>query len=424
MHTTHSDPADDPLSLSEPSPPSHRHRTPRCIRSSQNKTCSSVMRVRESRRSSRRASAISSISWIALSAVNPAGEVRTASTADPQASATQGKARIETSYRHLWDQLISAIVSCCVECDVYHHREATLFFSENPCVSLLSQHSANADPSNPSSAARKICNECYDAFIAIYPPCPTDSYRRSAFLEWMDADMVLRDTIQRQSHDELNCEQTQGTADGIITVCIPDAYSSPEVAKNVATRAPSLARASGTLEEEPDCVVRRPRPPRPASQDCKSTDGAFSGNAPRPVPTLDAKQAYLDTGATTLPQTSSASMAGMDLFDGSSAAGQSNTLDHPLSGSYSPANYGPRSLDVPILSVAHAKCPLDSVEEEAATEQNRLQQTAMLSFIRLFGIRRFPVFGLVTSGSVGVMTCAWVDTVKAVHNTADVQAAG
>ena len=46
-------------------------------------------------------------------------------------------------------------------------------------------------------------------------------------------------------------------------------------------------------------------------------------------------------------------------------------------------------------------------KEKAATDQERLSLVAACTFMRLFNIARFPVFGLVTSGPIGVLSSAW-----------------
>ena len=47
------------------------------------------------------------------------------------------------------------------------------------------------------------------------------------------------------------------------------------------------------------------------------------------------------------------------------------------------------------------------------------RSAAAITFLRQFNIIRYPVHGLVTSGPVGVMTCAWGDRVKAALDLRD-----
>ncbi|KAH7885684.1 hypothetical protein F5I97DRAFT_1874334 [Phlebopus sp. FC_14] len=66
------------------------------------------------------------------------------------------------------------------------------------------------------------------------------------------------------------------------------------------------------------------------------------------------------------------------------------------------------SLDLPLFVVEYKKMQTDFTVTGA--NQLRIYSTAAASFLAAVGITEFPVFGLLTDGCKGVITCAWAET--------------
>ncbi|KAI0316219.1 hypothetical protein OF83DRAFT_284437 [Amylostereum chailletii] len=63
------------------------------------------------------------------------------------------------------------------------------------------------------------------------------------------------------------------------------------------------------------------------------------------------------------------------------------------------------ALHVPFFFIQHTQCL--EPDKEATANHSRMDFVAGVRFLATLGITNFPVFGLVTDGSVGVATCAW-----------------
>jgi hypothetical protein len=68
----------------------------------------------------------------------------------------------------------------------------------------------------------------------------------------------------------------------------------------------------------------------------------------------------------------------------------------------------PRSLQLPLLAIEHKKFTNDGYKPTGVI-QGRFYAVAMVKFLAAIGIKRFPVFTLITEGSIGVLTCAFTD---------------
>ncbi|TFK82075.1 hypothetical protein K466DRAFT_603971 [Polyporus arcularius HHB13444] len=311
----------------------------------------------------------------------------------------------ETAYRHLWDQLIALVVNACTSPDISFYREAELFLPENPVV---------AEP----KVADEIRKKCVETFSTVHPPSlGLDSYRETAYIEWTKAHTTLLAILKSGSMDAFNAEPIQAVADGFLALSVADAYSSDDVAEKTTIFAPPPFRPP----EDPGGSGRS-WPPSATPQVRRFKDSAFRGNAPRRRYTPEEKLAY--GGAS--PDASN------EVSEAATAAGDEPVADAPPAGPDCPqslaplagAHRTPRTLDLGLLSIEHTKFPLQEVAEEAATDQSRLCQAAMVTHTRLFGITRFPVFGIITRGFEGVMTCAWADETVAVKDIAEILQAG
>ncbi len=288
---------------------------------------------------------------------------------------------------------------------IYASREAELFLPENPVV---------AEP----KVADEIRKKCVETFSTVHPPSlGLDSYRETAYIEWTKAHTTLLAILKSGSMDAFNAEPIQAVADGFLALSVADAYSSDDVAENTTIFAPPPFRPP----EDPGGSGRS-WPPSATPQVRRFKDSAFRRNAPRRRYTPEEKLAY--GGAS--PDASN------EVSEAATAAGDEHVADAPPAGPDCPqslaplagAHRTPRTLDLGLLSIEHTKVPLQEVAEEAATDQSRLCQAAMVTHTRLFGITRFPVFGIITRGFEGVMTCAWADETVAVKDIAEILQAG
>ncbi|RPD59978.1 hypothetical protein L227DRAFT_611401 [Lentinus tigrinus ALCF2SS1-6] len=318
----------------------------------------------------------------------------------------------EMTHRHLWDQVIATVVSSCGLKDVDYDRETLIQFPENPLVPLLSR------PDSEGAVGNEMIT-CHDAFNAAYPK-PTkamkDAYQREAYMHWSSAERIV-DQIQYDPsypREELDKEPIRGKADGMVTLSITGAYSSSKVAEAVALWRPRLTLVPERLE---DVYSAAPATPRTSRSFTKSS--VFVDNTPM---YCDAHP-LLPTASPTPPAGPDAELApmgsptvGPGQADPDVTASTCTAHDQASPRTHTVITADPCAIHFPLLNVEH-QTELGPLGEEAVTDQNRLYLTAALCFTRLFGIVRFPMFGFTTSGSHGVISCAWSDKILAVQNS-------
>ncbi|TRM65307.1 hypothetical protein BD626DRAFT_488340 [Schizophyllum amplum] len=277
----------------------------------------------------------------------------------------------EAMYRGLWDELFRGLAESSGSADVRYRREAKLRYAEYPSRDL--------------EGHRKEVTRLFNWFnnVTQYP-------------EQTDL------TAARQ-------EPRSGTADGILYLKVEDIFLDKDVANAVAIWAPTFATGQVEYDEPADAWIQTDEPPptqfggsvfascsRPLFSDQDRAEYRRS-TAKRPKP-------YTDPSPTPAP-----------------AGVQPSTTDVPSAPITVRPPPPPKSKES-----KKAECdgyfPLCANEFKrllrkwtagAATNQERLYLVAICTFMRLFNIGRFPVFGLVTSGLTGVLSSAWNQAVKA-----------
>lgn len=243
---------------------------------------------------------------------------------------------------------------------------------------------------------------------------------------WQEAGYVLGDRYRwvnnldpSQTEISDTFEPTEGVADGILSLTIPSAFSSPKIAEKVNICTPGFSTARNKPRE---FVFNR------AGPDTRFGLSPFQRTdvGERPVFSEDEKIRYSvsmgsagrgTTGPS--PQEEQTEQARINRL----AANQMvSSADSPDSDSYPVSSLDPHGavdasntcdLRIPLLAVEHSE---DSSPGDAATDRGRLDLAAIMTFLRLFNIVHLPVFGLVTRGESGAMTCGWIDNVSAVKD--------
>ncbi|KAI0751688.1 hypothetical protein C8Q80DRAFT_593579 [Daedaleopsis nitida] len=307
----------------------------------------------------------------------------------------------EATFRHQWDQLAEVVIQRCGSGDIHYEREAHLSYPENPLL----------DQPDTISGHRFLYDTVYPARYVSLQPEP-----EKAYLYWSEAFQHL----WSKSTQEFATEPLGGIADGIISLTIPSAFASSDVAKLVSIWAPPKGQSEGKPSEAGQENTRmaalrfgssllgkevqdRPSFSQQDRQDFAKTMGVkpvVSETEPepdssRPTMTSDAIDSLV------IP------MEHMQIHaqDTPPMVAEARPLAKHLP-------YDDLALHVPLFAAEYKKYAGDLLGN-MAMDQGRLYHVAITTFLRLFNIARFPIFGLVTKGSSGVMTCSWVDNVDA-----------
>ncbi|KAL1741471.1 hypothetical protein HDZ31DRAFT_45373, partial [Schizophyllum fasciatum] len=283
--------------------------------------------------------------------------------------------RNEATYRHQWDQLFHLVVTNSGLSDIGYEREASLRYPEY--VAPVSDDSATS-----TNLSRM--------FSAVHPYAVADSKAMERFEYWRKG---LEDPTNPRT------EPLRGVADGILYLTVSDAFRTKTVAESVSIWTPNIVVAG----EEPDIDAvfdDGTGPPRYAAN-------AFAWGKDRaPVSEADRLAYQASTGRTAeKPKANDArtTATGQDPLPRSDAP---STCTHSHDPSpKSTTHVKTTNLYIPLIACEYKRL-LKLWTAGAATDQERLYLVAICIFIRLFNLR-FPVFGLVTSGPRGVISCAW-----------------
>ena len=282
-----------------------------------------------------------------------------------------------------------------------HSREAALAYAENPLKG------------NPEAV-----NNVYDVFSAIHPP-PEDSrtcsYEQEAYNYWTQVHTAVRADRQRA---EMEQEPTDGIADGLISLTITSGFSNVDVAKNVSIWRSAALGKPATLD------VPHGMGPGPETKHYTHSVFAEAGTLAHVSYSSEDKTQYMNTTGSrneSIPATSTIRKLSLAADTGANSDSEtpSDTKRLRAHASSTSAQRGltrsDRDLHIPLFA-AEFKKATKGVTVESATGQARLYLASAITFLRRFNIIRCPVFGLVTSGSTGVMTCAWRDRISAVKD--------
>ncbi|KAL1730795.1 hypothetical protein EV714DRAFT_210122 [Schizophyllum commune] len=299
--------------------------------------------------------------------------------------------RNEATYRHQWDQLFHLIVINSGISNVGYEREAHLRYGEY-------------DIFQTRSAANPLDNKIGRMFSVVHPGT-TGIYDTAA--------MQQREYWQNGLKDgtDPSVEPLAGKADGILYLMIEDAYTTKTAAENVAIWAPQIVSES----EQSETIVD----PGDGEGSPKYAANAFAWGRDRAPISQEDRDAYRAHAEPFVYVPPAASTSRSD----------SSNLDAPLKSSDSRgsssktegARIKTRNLYIPILACEFKRL-LRRWTAGAATDQERLYLIAICIFIRLFNAR-FPVFGLVTSGPRGVISCAWNELIHVKIPGSDMNAA-
>ncbi|KAI0751691.1 hypothetical protein C8Q80DRAFT_593747 [Daedaleopsis nitida] len=322
----------------------------------------------------------------------------------PSSSTTLTRVYNEVNFRHQWDQLVTILVQRCASTDrVQYEREVSLSYPEHPL-----RHNPHYDLSNIS-----------DVFNTVYPyPTYRQPDAHKAFQYWTLASGHLANDRAR-AHEEIDEEPMRGIADGIITLTIPSAFSSGDIAKAVSIWVPT------TAQENPDASDQA------SVEDCEaglrfgsSLLGIKAKSSARPSYSQQQQEAFAEAMRVDCAFVRSGSLGPMSESKSepehkSAVNGIVQSLENMEIESQEKLNVaslqhlpcGPCDLHIPLLAAGYKSYKGDTLGN-MAMDQGRLHQVAITTFLRLFNIARFPIFGLVTKGSSGVMTCSWADNVR------------
>ena len=280
-------------------------------------------------------------------------------------------------------------------------REAALAYAEHPLKG------------NPEAV-----NNVYDVFSAIHPP-PEDSrtcsYEQEAYNYWTQVHTAVRADRQRA---EMEQEPTDGIADGLISLTITSGFSNVDVAKNVSIWRSAALGKPATLD------VPHGMGPGPETKHYTHSVFAEAGTLAHVSYSSEDKTQYMNTTGSrneSIPATSTIRKLSLAADTGANSDSEtpSDTKRLRAHASSTSAQRGltrsDRDLHIPLFA-AEFKKATKGVTVESATGQARLYLASAITFLRRFNIIRCPVFGLVTSGSTGVMTCAWWDCISAVKD--------
>ncbi|KAL1741473.1 hypothetical protein HDZ31DRAFT_45375, partial [Schizophyllum fasciatum] len=297
--------------------------------------------------------------------------------------------RHEAAYRHQWDQLLYAIVSNSGVSDIGYERQATLRYAKS---SLPLNH----DPGDLDHAIGRM-------FQAVHPPPlqPGQATQSQARYEyWLGG---LQDTTPSST------EPSRGMADGVLHLTIPGVFSNAAAAINCGVLAPVM----DTTVEVPDihtgCVGDTEPPRYPANTFAWRRERSPPSDADRAAYQRFLDQAY-PRRESCEPRTTKARS---ELPSSPDACGTFTPFT-ALSVVPDPCSQPPRAEKTgnvktnelhPPFFVCQHKRPLESWTTDFVGEQRR-HLAAICTFLRFFNLRS-PVFGLVTNGPEGVISCAW-----------------
>ncbi|KAL1762634.1 hypothetical protein FB107DRAFT_198651, partial [Schizophyllum commune] len=303
----------------------------------------------------------------------------------------------EATYRFHWDQLIQTIVEQGQIKGVGYRKEAKLRYSEFTAPQTYTSRDATR-------------SDVIDLYSTLFPLAEQGD--EGYWLYKWHAEITADESAMAPAAAQE--EPRSGTADGILYLTIADVFPTDDVADAVSLWTPSVT--SDSSKDDDDAADTWSTEPSGEQALHRSHVGSAFSIRPRCPVDASARAAYSD------------SMKVQDLVDPPLAivAPTPPSVPSQDDGSNPPRDDVAKdvqaaeqarlvrkvlhmlALYLPLL-VCEFKRLLKGWTEEAATDQERLGLMAVCIYMRLLNVSRFPVFGLVTSGSIGVLSSAWND---------------
>ncbi|KAL1696598.1 hypothetical protein GGG16DRAFT_120841 [Schizophyllum commune] len=295
----------------------------------------------------------------------------------------------ETRYRSIWDQLIRTIADLGQVENVRYRRNMTLRYPDYPSPKVY-----------PINCMHR--SDVYDLYIRLLPFVEM-GWEGSWAFQW-HFDVLHHDLMLSEAIAAAQEEPRSGRADGTLYMTIDNVLPDKDVADAVAIPSPSVA--SDSSQDEDSAKTWSPeasREPRPwgtyggsvfaTADSCQPLEPQARADYPHSSPELQPQAAA-----------SAASPNAPSLDSEVDFESENRPHSRPRPGQISPLG---SAACFPLL-FCHFNALLKGWrKEKAATDQERLSLVAACTFMRLFNIARFPVFGLVTSGPIGVLSSAW-----------------
>ncbi|KAL1747936.1 hypothetical protein HDZ31DRAFT_30877, partial [Schizophyllum fasciatum] len=315
------------------------------------------------------------------------------------------EAATDAACRAHWDQLLQVLVANFGVQDIQYQKNATLRY---PAYTPPATYFFTAE-----EVGRVAGNDVRDFYNAVFPDTAT-YYRQFKYHR-----RILDDEYQTgdgAAHEEPRV----GAADGVLYLSVEGVYPSRAVADAVAVWLPNVARSEGPEhEDEYSEVVDWSLP----AWD-EDANGAYAGSVFHGVPRRPFDSAARAEYQRWMRDEGGSSPLSFPDIPAPARAAASRPADsraphalslrenqHRKSDPASAQQALASAAQFPVLVCEFA--PLhQGWTEIAATDRERLALVAVCTFMRLFNIARFPIFGLVTKGPVGVLSSAWNEVVK------------
>ncbi|TRM65308.1 hypothetical protein BD626DRAFT_488356 [Schizophyllum amplum] len=299
----------------------------------------------------------------------------------------------EATHRSLWDQLFRKLVDSSDDPHIRYRREPKLRYPEYP--------SGDTDDATGS---------VFDFYQNIHPFSLTGE-DEARFQWWYE---VYADKERTDLVNAAREEPRSGIADGILYLKVKDIFPNNAVADAVAVWTPDVG--AGPMEQDESIAAPWTRTDSPSSEarfagsvfSCCSRL-SFSDQDRAEYQQFSVRRVEPDPSPTINTTIETTDLSSVPIETQVPAECKSNR-ETTLTGS---DGYFP-------LIVSEFKKVLKGWSAEAASDQERLHLVAICTFLRLFNVGRFPIFGLVTSGSTGVLSSAWNEAVAVkdtVHDT-------
>ncbi|EIN05693.1 hypothetical protein PUNSTDRAFT_137186 [Punctularia strigosozonata HHB-11173 SS5] len=307
----------------------------------------------------------------------------------PDAEGEAAEVHNEATHRYPWNQLMQVITDIAAVPNMAYRKEPKLRYSEY-------------SPPHSYTHNRVYRSDVTDLYDVILPPAPRGEPGYLAY-KWHE-DVTPEEMGPAAAQDEPH----SGTPDGMLYLSISNVFRNKAAADAVSIWHPRLATQS---EEGRDATDTWSAMQEEYSEPRGYGGSAFAECEPHRPFDAQARAKYQQ------------SMQLESLEDPPFASTASRRTDiHPLHEKQHDMKRVDTQVQTPSLPALSAYFPLLVCEyrgllpnesaEEAVTDQERLSLIALCTFMRLFNIARFPIFGLITSGSIGVLSSAWNEVVN------------
>ncbi|EIN05694.1 hypothetical protein PUNSTDRAFT_137187 [Punctularia strigosozonata HHB-11173 SS5] len=316
---------------------------------------------------------------------------------EPSAEGEAKEVHSEATYRFHWDQLIQIVTEIAAVSDMGYRKETKLRYPE---YSPPRFYNINRDVRS---------SDVTDLYNVVLPPAGQLDPGFSAY--WWHASVTTNNSGKEMDLAAAIDEPRLGTPDGILFLSVDEVFPSRDAADAVAIWQPKLA----TAPVERDKVANTWSTVKDEQIEPKAYGGSILAQC-GPHRPFDARartkyqQSMRVAPLEDPPSVAAASgqaLADMRPVSVDDEAKQQDSLGPPQDFNVS----SDLSAHFPLL-VCEYKQLLSESAEAAATDQERLSLVAICTFMRLFNIARFPIFGLLTSGPIGVLSSAWNDVVN------------